>query len=133
MPAARSALAVLASALALGACGGSGDDGPKRTVTAQAGRDIPVTGDEYSFDPEGIVVRGTGGGTREVRVALRNAGDLAHDLRVQRDGEDVGGTPVFTGGKTMSATVRLAPGKYTFYCSVGDHEELGMKGELEVR
>jgi len=29
--------------------------------------------------------------------------------------------------------VRLAPGRYRIVCTVGDHEQLGMSSELEVR
>ena len=54
-----------------------------------------VTGREYSFDPDRVVVRGAG----PLTIELRNDGDLAHNLRVRRDGEDVGGTPSFPGGR----------------------------------
>jgi uncharacterized cupredoxin-like copper-binding protein len=29
--------------------------------------------------------------------------------------------------------VRLTPGTYEMLCTVGDHAELGMRGELEVK
>jgi plastocyanin len=88
-----------------------------------------VTAREYSFDPETIVVEG--GGTLTIR--LDNAGDLAHNLRLRRDGREVGGTPTFEGGRTESGSVQVEPGKYQMLCTVGDHADLGMTGELEVK
>jgi plastocyanin len=89
---------------------------------------VRVGAREYSFDPNAIAVEKAG----EVRITLRNEGDLAHDLRVERGGRDIGGTPAFQGGE-RSVRLRLAPGSYRFFCSVGDHEQLGMKGSLRVR
>ena len=123
----------LAAAAALAGCGGSSeDDEPGRTVTVPAGQLIPVSADEYKYDPETIVVTGAKGPTK-LRIALKNNGSLAHDLTVQKDGEDVGGTPVFTGGKTENASVDVTPGEYTFICTVGDHANLGMEGKLTVK
>jgi uncharacterized cupredoxin-like copper-binding protein len=36
-------------------------------------------------------------------------------------------------GKTTSVTVTLKRGKYTFYCPVPGHRQLGMKGTLTVK
>ena len=112
-------------------CAGCGndDDKPSRTVTTESGTAVHVVADEYSFDPDAIVL--TGGG--QLRIELENQGTLAHDLRVFDGGAELGGTDTFTGGKTKSATVRLEPGTYEFVCTVGDHAELGMKGKLTVR
>jgi plastocyanin len=112
--------------LALG-CGG--DDAPERTVTVPANGKLTVVGREYSFDPSGIVVRGAG----RLEITLRNEGSLAHNLKVVRGGEQVGGTQSFPGGQTRSALVVLEHGNYELVCTVGDHEELGMTGELTVR
>jgi plastocyanin len=110
-------------------CGG--DDGKQgsRTVTAKPGGSVTVKGREYSFDPDRVVLDGSG----ELTIRLQNDGDLAHNIRVRRDGEEVGGTPSFPPGRTESARLRLRPGRYELLCTVGDHAQLGMKGELEVR
>ena len=76
-----------------------------------------------------MVVRGAGPLT--IRLRERRA-SLAHNLQLQRDGEDVGGTPTFPGGETQSGRVNLEHGRYEMVCTVGDHAELGMTGELEV-
>jgi plastocyanin len=118
---------------ALAGCGGaSSKDEPGRTVSVQAGNPIQVTAREYKFDPSTIVVNGAQSQAK-VEIALKNDGSLAHDLHVLKGEQDLGGTPVFTGGKTESATVDLAPGEYTFICTVGDHAALGMKGKLTVK
>lgn len=123
----RFALALALCPLAVTACGG--DDTPKRTVTVPANAKATVVAREYSFDPSGIVVRGAG----RLEIRLRNDGSLAHNIKVRRGGELVGGTPSFPAGETESALVVLEHGNYELVCTVGDHEELGMKGELTVR
>jgi uncharacterized cupredoxin-like copper-binding protein len=44
----------------------------------------------------------------------------------------VGGTPTFQGGRTRTAWIKLQLGSYRMVCTVGDHEDLGMVGTLEV-
>ena len=122
-----SPLIALLALLAAG-CGGD-DDEPGRTVTAAAGDAITVIADEYSFDPETIVLSGGG----ELTIELENQGTLAHNLRVFDGGSDIGGTPTFPGGEKRSGTVELEPGEYELICTVGDHADLGMTGELTVR
>jgi plastocyanin len=122
--AAPCALLVLAAG-----CGGSDDGGGGRTVTTAPGTTVTVDAHEYSFDPDGLVVQRAGALT----IKLRNEGDLAHNLRVTRDGKEIGGTPSFAPGGTRTARLTLARGKYEFLCTVGDHADLGMQGELEVK
>jgi plastocyanin len=122
----RFALTLAAFALLVAGCGGN--DKPGGTVTAPANGSVRVVGKEYSFDPSTVVVEGAG----TVRLTLENKGSLAHDIKVEKDGQVIGGTPAFPAGETRSASVRLARGTYEFLCTVGDHAELGMKGTLTV-
>ena len=110
-------------------CGGDDDDGPARTVTVDSGGTVEVKAYEYRFDPKRIVVAGGG----QLTIELSNDGDLAHNLRLRRGDREIGGTPTFPGGRTESGKVRLEPGTYEMLCTVGDHAELGMTGELEVK
>jgi plastocyanin len=122
----RFALTLAAFALLVAGCGGG--DRPGRTVTAPASGAVRVVAKEYSFDPSEIVLRRAG----TLRVTLSNEGSLAHNLKVLKDGEVLGGTESFPAGQTESASVELRPGTYEYICTVGDHAELGMKGKLKV-
>ena len=120
--------ALCACAAVLGDCGGGGD-APTRTVQVGAGESVRVTAKEYSFDPGGLVFNGAG----TVRITLDNRGSLAHNIKVLDDGREIGGTESFAAGEKRTAAVEVRPGKYRLVCSVGDHEEKGMRGTLEVR
>jgi plastocyanin len=122
----RPALTLAAFALVVAGCGGG--DRPGRTVTAPAGGAVHVVAKEYSFDPSAIVMKQPG----TLRLTLDNMGSLAHDIKVEKDGRVIGGTPPFPAGESRSASVRLATGTYEFICTVGDHAQLGMKGTLKV-
>jgi plastocyanin len=128
----RSLTALVAVAVTLAGCG-SGGGGSGRSVTLAAGKPLAVKADEYKFDPKTVVVKAPSNGPTKLKIELRNDGSQAHDLHVERDGQDLGGTAIFGPGQTQTATVSLAPGKYDFVCTVGDHEAQGMKGSLEVR
>jgi plastocyanin len=125
----RRLAAPFAILLLVAGCGGDDREGSGRTVTVDRGGAVTVKARDYYFDPDRIVVRGGGALT----IRLENDGDLAHNIRVRRDGEEIGGTPSFPAGRTGSARVRLRPGAYELLCTVGDHAELGMTGRLEVK
>jgi plastocyanin len=118
------------AAAAVAGCGGDGDGGDGGpAVTVPAAKPLAVKASEYKFEPANVVVTGGGG---SVKIELTNDGAVAHDLHVEKDGEDLGGTPIFGPGQTKTGAVTLEPGTYEFVCTVGDHEALGMKGTLKV-
>ena len=122
-------LAVLcASLVALAGCGGADDEEAARAASVKPNSTLRVSADEYSFDPGRVVVSGAG----PLTIRLRNEGGLAHNLKLVRNGETIGGTPTFPGGETRSGRVNLEHGRYEMVCTVGDHAELGMRGELDV-
>lgn len=125
----RRLAAPCAIVLAAVGCGGGDGGDTTHSATVDAGGTLEVEARDYSFQPNRVVVDGSG----SLTIELANEGDLAHNLRLHRGGEDVGGTPSFPGGRTESARVRLSPGTYEMLCTVGDHAELGMKGKLEVK
>jgi plastocyanin len=130
--------AVLAAvAVALGGCGGGdkkGDGGEKTKDTVTVGHNQPIAfgADEYAFEPKNVTVKAGTSKPTVVRFVLRNNGSLAHDLHIEKDGSDLGGTPIFGPGKVESGKATLSPGTYEFLCTVGDHAALGMKGKLVV-
>lgn len=87
---------------------------------------VIVEGDEYAFSPEMINLKA---GQKTV-ITYKNVGNMPHDLVIA----DLGvRTDVIGGGK--ETTVEFTPTKsgiFGFICSVGNHEALGMKGEVVV-
>ena len=122
-------LLILSLAAPIAGCGGDDDGGSGPAATFGAGQPVKVVAKDYSFDPDNIVIEGGG----KVTIELKNDGALAHNLRVEKDGSEVGGTPTFQGGETKSGDVTLEPGEYEMICSVGDHADRGMKGTLTVK
>ncbi len=127
---ARPTAAAAAIIALLAGCGGDdgGGDGTAPTRTVAAGKTVRVVAKEYSFDPENLSVA-----SGRVRLALDNEGALAHNLKVLKGGEELGGTPTFTAGQTRAGLVALRPGRYEIVCTVGDHAQLGMRGTLLAR
>ena len=121
------ALALLATA-SLPGCGEE-DSSAGGTTTVEAGAAVEVVGTEYAFDPSTVVAEGAG----PLEITLVNQGSLAHNLTVFDGETEVGGTSTFQGGESDTTEVELEPGSYEMICTVGDHEALGMVGELEVR
>lgn len=120
---------LLVVALAAG-CGGDEKQKPKGAVkTFSTGQPVRVVGKEYFFTPARVR---TAGGSKPIRIELDNEGTLAHNLEVVQGGRDLGGTPTFAPKGTRAGSVKLAPGKYRMICTVANHEQLGMVGELEV-
>ena len=124
----RCALALVLAAATLAGCG---DDQPEgRSVTLDPAEPLRVSAGEYSFDPGTVTVRGS---PPRLEVTLRNSGSLAHDFVVLDGEQELGGTPTIPSGDRRTASVELEPGSYRFVCTVGDHRELGMEGELTIR
>jgi plastocyanin len=66
-----------------------------------------------------------------VTIAFSNSSPVEHNLTVAQGSAVLGATPTFTGG-SKSLSLKLKPGKYTFYCSVPGHRQAGMEGTLTV-
>ncbi|MFN2469088.1 MAG: hypothetical protein ABR521_13280 [Gaiellaceae bacterium] len=67
-------------------------------------------------------------------VQLANFGEDAHDLRFRRRG----GTRTYAiaaiePGETRDLSARLRAGRFTLWCSLGDHRERGMLASLVVK
>jgi plastocyanin len=67
-------------------------------------------------------------------IELANFGQDPHDLRVQRVGSrHIAGIGVVAPGERGELSLKLARGRYLFWCSVANHRKLGMRATLVVR
>jgi hypothetical protein len=90
---------------------------------------VQVVAQEFRFSLSRTVIK-----RGRAIVELRNLGEDAHDLRLQR----VGGTrvyvwPVAQPGQTIDKEVDLLRGTYRLTCGVANHARLGMVATLHVR
>lgn len=68
-----------------------------------------------------------------VRFVVRNSGDDAHDFSL-RGGGRRWKTRVLIPGRAATLTVTLKKGvRYTYWCTVSDHAEEGMRGTFVAR
>lgn len=123
----RASLALLGALALLAGCGG---DDP---VTDRDGV-LRLVVDEYRIAPQRLTV--TEG---RVRILITNKGRLTHNVKVEEEINEEGATPILYGGtdtaqpgQKADATVRLLRGRYRLVCTIGNHENLGQYGELDV-
>lgn len=99
---------------------------PASPVSQPAVKEFMVTGKDYSFSPS--VLTANVGDT--IRIVFRNTGGF-HDLKI--DEFNVATKKLGTGGEDTVEFVANKAGSFEFYCSVGGHRQMGMKGTLTVR
>lgn len=68
----------------------------------------------------------------KVTIDFNNPAPLEHDVAIEQDGKQIAVSETIAKGKT-SVTADLAPGTYTFLCTVPGHAEAGMEGTLTVK
>jgi plastocyanin len=66
-----------------------------------------------------------------VTIVMTNMAPIEHNVTIAQGSKVLGATPTFTGG-SRTLSLKLKPGKYTFYCSVPGHRQAGMEGTLNV-
>jgi len=65
-------------------------------------------------------------------ITVTNDGHATHDLVVEQNGSDVAKSDAIGPGDSATFTVTLQPGKYVFYCSIGNHRAMGMETDVTV-
>ncbi len=88
-------------------------------------KEITVTGQNFSFTPSKITVKKGD----KVKIIFKNSGGV-HDFVIDELGVK---TKQITAGQ--SDTVEFIAGKagsFEYYCSIGNHRQMGMKGTLIV-
>ena len=89
---------------------------------------VQVVAREYSFGLSRLHVK-----AGPAVIELANFGQDPHDLRIQRIGaRHVAGLGDVTPGARGELTLRLPPGRYSFWCSIANHRQLGMRAQLIV-
>ena len=68
----------------------------------------------------------------KVTIDFTNPAPIEHDVAILQNGKQIAVSPEVKEGKT-SVSAELAPGSYTFICTVPGHAEAGMEGILTVR
>ena len=68
----------------------------------------------------------------KVTIDFNNPSALEHNVAIEKDGKQFAQSETIAEGKT-SVSADLAPGTYTFLCTVPGHAEAGMEGTLTVK
>jgi plastocyanin len=68
----------------------------------------------------------------KVTIDFTNPAAIEHDVAILKDGQELAKSPLISQSKT-SVSADLAPGTYTFLCTVPGHADGGMKGTLTVK
>lgn len=88
-------------------------------------KEFTVTASNFKFDPSQIQVKKG----ETVRIVFKNNGG-SHDFRLD---EFKASTKVIQGGQQETIEfVADKTGQFEYYCSVGNHRQMGMKGTLVV-
>jgi plastocyanin len=124
----RGALAAVLVAVVVASCGGGGDSGakPYKEPKGPADETLNVEAGNFYFKPKNITT---------------NAGIVDIDLEgvegthtfVFDDGKVPGYQLEVNSGQSDAKKVKLAPGKYVFYCDILGHRAQGMEGTLTVK
>jgi plastocyanin len=68
----------------------------------------------------------------EVTIEFTNPSTLEHDVAILQGDQQIAKSALIADGET-SVSAELAPGAYTFLCTVPGHAESGMEGTLTVK
>ena len=136
----RLALCSATAALALAGCGDdeaeSGSSEETATTSTRAAKPpakgvvatIEVELTEFELNPLNPGVQDAG----KVAFEATNGGKVAHALEVEGPKGEVK-TKEIAPGDTATFTADLGkPGKYKWYCPIGDHEQEGMTGHVFI-
>ncbi len=131
-------LTALGMAVVLVAAGCGGDDEEQPAATPEATQepssggggqtvDVSAPADgSLKFDQSSLSAK-----AGKVTFKFNNPSSVPHAFEVEGNGIEEE-TKVINGGQSAQLKVNLKPGTYEMYCPVGNHRELGMKGEIVV-
>lgn len=127
-------------AIPVAGCGGGSDDNSSTSNAATqasttggaaatgAGGTVTLTATDFKFNPLDPTVK-----SGDVTFTMKNDGQTTHSLEIEDvNGQDQELEGDISPGQSGTLKVNLPPGKYEFYCPVGNHKEMGMEGEISV-
>ncbi len=132
-------IAVLAVAVAFGiaACGGGGGSssstsasgGGSTSASGGGGQSVPIKETDFKLNPSDPSVK-----AGNVTFDVSNDGATTHSLEVEGPNGDQTLKTDLAPGDSGALTVDLSkPGKYTFYCPIDSHRQMGMEGQITVQ
>ncbi len=98
---------------------------PNQKMKSPDAREIIVEGSNYQFEPSTITLKKG----EKVRIVFKSIGGL-HDFRV--DELNIATATVPSGQEDFVELTPDKTGSFEFYCSIGNHRAMGMKGTLVV-
>ena len=140
-------LALALASLAFGGCGGDDDNsgsGSGSSSGSNSSASSSSGGSAGGGSKVALAASESGGLSFDKKTASAKAGSvtltldnpssdkLPHAIAVEGNGVDKDGATVQPGAKS-TVTAKLKPGKYEFYCPVGNHRQQGMEGTLTVK
>jgi uncharacterized cupredoxin-like copper-binding protein len=124
----------------IGVAGCGSDDDGGGTTAATTGESTSTTGQsgsaetvdvslsDFKIDPPNPSIK-----AGQVTFRVKNDGATQHNLEVEGPNGETELPKNLDPGQTGTLTVDLSkPGKYEWYCPVGEHRDFGMKGEVTV-
>jgi len=107
----------------------AGEKKPESSAAQGPGGTIQLAADptEIAYDTTSLASK-----PGKVTIDFSNPSSLEHDVAIEEDGEEIAGSDLIAKSET-SVSTDLAPGTYTFYCTVPGHREAGMEGTLTVK
>jgi plastocyanin len=134
-------LAVIVAALfSVAGCGGDDNkDSGANTATSEttgtgarggaATETLDVSLTDFKIDPANPRISKPG----EIELRVKNDGGTVHSLEVEGPGGESTLASNLNPGQTGTLRVDLSkPGKYEWYCPIGEHRDFGMEGEVTV-
>jgi len=114
---------------------GGEEEGGKAAAEPEAAAKGPGGTLQLAADPSAIAYDTTSleSQSGKVTIDFDNPAPLEHDVAIEDEGgEELAASETISQGKTTVST-ELAPGTYTFFCTVPGHREAGMEGTLTVK
>jgi plastocyanin len=106
-----------------------GTEKPQGEAAGGPGGTVQLAADpsEIAFDKTSLTSK-----PGKVTIDFANPAPIEHDVAIEKDGKVIAKSELITQSKT-SVSAELAPGTYTFLCTVPGHAEAGMEGTLVVK